>query len=357
MNPDEIKKIMRAKRNKPNERIEYLSTGSTLLNLAFSNKVNGGFRKGLYYYLVGDSSSGKTFMGLTCLAEASQSVRFKDYRFIYDNSENGALMQIEKFFGKKLAERLEPPAKDKEGPVFSSSIEEFYYHVDDAIKQKTPFIYILDSMDSLTSDSEGEKFEEKKNAHRKGKTTAGSYGDGKAKINSQNLRRLMTPLQKSGSILIVIGQTRDNLGFGFKKKTRSGGNAPIFYASMILWSSVYSHIKKVIKGKPRELGVECEVKIEKNREIGALRPVRIQIYHSYGIDDIGSCIDYLIDEGHWSEVKKIIKADEFEFKGKKEALIRLIESKNLQQQLKTIVGDVWSEIEEACQLKRKKRYE
>ena len=87
----------------------YLSTGSTMLNLAMTGSARKGFRTGHYYLFVGDSRSGKTWFCLSCLAEASIDKRFNDYRFIYDNRERGALMDIAYFFGRKAAERIESP--------------------------------------------------------------------------------------------------------------------------------------------------------------------------------------------------------------------------------------------------------
>lgn len=359
METDKIKKLLKPKSNKSSiSSKDYLSTGSTLINLACSGKSIGGFIKGNYFFLVGDSASGKTFLSLTCLAEASINPNFENYRFIYDNSENGALMNLEQFFGKKLAEKIEAPAKDEDGsPSYSSSIEEFYFNVDDAIKQDKPFIYILDSMDSLSSEDEINKFEETKDAFRKGKEVAGSYGDGKAKKNSANLRRLISPLRKTGSILIIINQTRDNLGFGFGKKTRSGGHALRFYACLEIWSSIKSKITKTVKGKKRQLGIECQVQIKKNRLTGKERTITIPIYHSYGMDDTGSCIDYLLEEEHWDIKGNTINAVEFDFKGTKDKLIDHIEKEGLEKDLRMIVGEVWNSIEEQCSIKRKNKYE
>lgn len=356
---------------KPKEKLtanDFLSTGSTLLNCAITGHPERGFAKGKYYFLVGDSTSGKTFLSLTCLAEAARNENFKDHRFIYDNAEDGALMDIEKFFGKKVFQRMAEP---KNG--CSTSIEEFYYNIDDTIKAGKPFIYILDSMDSLTSESEQDKFDETKTAHRKGKTTTGSYGDGKAKKNSSGIRRLLGPLRDSGSILLVLNQTRDNLGFGFEKKSRSGGHALRFYATVEMWSSLIGKIKKTVKGKPRQLGINSLVKLKKNRITGREREVTIPIYHSTGIDDIGSCVDYLIEEGHWinkspkntkkktekrhKKKSKGIYAEEFDFTGTREKLIQMIEEESCEFDLREIVGEVWNEIEEACKIKRKKRYD
>lgn len=338
----------------------FLSTGSTLLNLACSGRVMGGFAKGKYYFLVGDSTSGKTFLSLTCLAEASINPNFKNYRFIYDNAEDGALMDIERFFGSGVADTMEPPAiRENGGAIYSTTIEEFYYHFDDAVKEGKPFIYILDSMDSLSSDEDEKQFYDEKKAYRKSKETTGSYGTSKSKKNSANLRKTLKHLNNTNSILIIISQTRDKIGFGsmFNKKTRSGGHALKFYATIEIWSSVIKKIKKKVKGKDRQIGVNIKIKCEKNRITGQEHTIEIPIYHSFGIDDIGSCVDYLIDEGHWKKSKSSIVASDFDFTGTRDKLIAHIEENEYEKDLRELVGEVWKEIEKACAVKRKFRYD
>jgi len=359
MNTENLKKSLRKQRElTPIVDSDYLSTGSTLLNLACSGRIDGGFLKGHYFFIVGDSASGKTFLSLTCLAEASINPHFADYRFIYDSNECGAMMDIERFFGKAVAERLEPPNKEDGEDKASQSVEEFYYNVDNAVQNEKPFIYILDSMDSLTSEAEVDKFSEKKKAFTQGKETPGSYGDNKAKVNSANLRRLLGPLRESKSILIILNQTRDNLGFGFEKKTRSGGHALRFYATIEIWSSIKGKIDKTVRGKKRTLGIQAKLQIKKNRIVGRERSVVVPIYYSYGFDDIGGCIDYLIEEGFWKE-----KAGNVRVLGmgppatyRKEVLIRKIEEEGLEGDIKQLVQDLWEDIEKECEVKRKKRY-
>ncbi len=350
------KALLRKKRKKKRlSAKDFLSTGSTLLNLACTGNPFRGFAKGKFYFIVGDSISGKTWLSLTCLAEASVNSQFDDYRFIYDNGEDGALMDIKKFFGEGVHQRMERPAKH-----CSFSIEEFYYNVKDAIEDGRPFIYILDSMDSLTSQSEEEKFDKNMKAYRTGKERKGTMTDGKAKVNSAMLRKVIgSPLRRSGSILIIINQTRDRMNaLPFQsKKTRSGGHALHFYATVEMWSSVAGRITKTIRGKKRQLGVYCRIQIKKNRISGREREATIPIYHSYGIDDIGSCVDYLVQEDHWKKRKGLIVASDFDMTITKEKLIRYIEAKNMEKDLKSIVSDVWNEIEEACVIKRKPRYE
>lgn len=343
----------------PLKRKNLLSCGSTLINLACTGRPDGAFVKGMYYLFVGDSNSGKTFLCLTCFAEASIATHFAGYRLIYDNVENGASMDFNKFFGPAVAERVEAPGVDRETkePTSSKSVEDFYDNVWAAIKKKEPFIYVLDSENALTSEAEMEKAEEQREAREKDKDSSGSYGDGKAKYHSSHLRTLLPHLKETGSILIIISQTRDNLGFGFEKKTRSGGRALKFYASLEMWSSVVEKIKKTVKGKPRTIGIVSEVQIKKNRFTGKDRSVTMDIYHSVGIDDTGSCIDYLVQEKHWESSKQgRISAPEFEFEGTRDALIEHIESKELRKDLSSLVAQVWDEIEAACAVKRVSKY-
>ena len=336
---------------------DYLSSGSTMLNLALTDHPNGAFRKGCYYYLVGDSSSGKTFLSCTCLAEAAHNPAFKNHRFIFDDVENGALMDMEKFFGKKMAERLEAPRVIKKENVFSSTIEDFYFHIDDAIEDGRPFIYVLDSMDCLTSEKESTEFNSNKKKVRAGKVQDGSYGDGKAKKNSSGMRTLVNRLKKTDSILIVISQTRDNLGFGHETKTRSGGKALKFYATCEIWSSILGKIEKGVKGKKRNIGKNIQLQTKKNRQTGREGKVETPIYPSYGIDDMEACINYLIEEDHWVSSGQKIKAPELDFEGSQKKLIEKIESEDLESKVRKLVGKIWNDINDACALKRKPRYE
>jgi len=337
-----------------------LSTGSTLLNLACSDLPDVGFLKGGYYYLVGDSTSGKTWLSLTCFAEAAAHEAFKGYRFIFDDVENGALMDLEHYFGKAAAARIEPPSWKGSTPVFSSTVESLYFHLSDLIEAGRPFIYVLDSQDSLTSVSSSKKFKEQQKATEEGEKSAGSFGDGKAKYHSEHLRHVLAGLRKMGSILIIIGQTRDNLGFGFEKKTRSGGKALRFYAHLEIWTSVFKKITKLVRGKPRTVGVRCLAEVKKNRvtgKIGKDRSVEIPIYYGLGIDDVGSCVDYLVAEGHWEKKEKTtIIAKEILFEGSRRELIRYIEEEELEGKVRKITGVVWKAVEAECSPNRKMRY-
>lgn len=336
-----------------------LSTGSTLLNLACTGKPDAGFLAGKIIYLVGDSTSGKTFLSMTCCAEAVRNETFKNHRIIYDNIEDGMLLDTDRLFGEIVGDRIEPPASTEDGPVFSSTIESFYYHVDDAVDNGKPFIYILDSMDGLDSDAADSKFTQLKKAHfrQKGEAAekiAGSYGDNKAKINSQGLRRALKGLRDTNSILIIISQTRDSLS-GYGGKTHSGGRALKFYATLEIWSSVVNPIKKEVADKDREIGVRVKLEVKKNRITGRRSAVQVDIYPEYGIDDTGSLVDFLVEEGFWKITGRTIDTG-LGVVGSRDKVIRKLEENNLLPKVKEQAGECWQSIIEACSLKRKPRY-
>lgn len=342
-----------------------LSTGSTLLNLACSNHYIGGLLKGYYYLFVGDSDSGKTFVSMAMFAEADMNPRFDGYRLIHDNPEDGMLMDLDSLFNERVADRVEPPRKNKKGePIWSDSIESFYYNLDDAIKVGKPFVYILDSMDAITAEADDAKFEEEKKAARKTeekkpddeavKKPTGSYGMAKAKKNSQNLRRVLKGLRKTKSILVIIAQTRDAID-GWEKN-RGGGRALAFYSTMQMWTSIKTKIRKNINGKDRDIGTQVAINVKRNRITGRRSSCMMSIYPSFGIDDIGDCVDYLVEEKKWRKKGNKIVAKSFGLTATREKIIRMIEKDSKENDLRKIVGDCWKEIQEASALKRKNKY-
>jgi RecA/RadA recombinase len=341
-----------------------LSTGCTLINLAITNNWKGGITPGTYYWLCGESASGKSWLVHSILAEAANNPMYDDYRLIYDDAEHGAMMNIESYFGKKLAARYEAPATDAAGlPVNSAMVEDFYDNLDNAVKAGKPFIYVLDSMDSLYHRTDDALFEENKDIRdenkKKGtaKDVKASYGTDKAKYNSQNIKRVVHQLWKTGSILLVITQTRDNItGFG-APKTVGGGRALKFYAHAQIWMKPAGDIKKTVNSIPRIIGSTCNAEVKKNRFTGGRADVDFNIYNSYGIDDLGSCIDYLITEKVIEKSGSTITIPAMELSGLRERVIMDIEENNREDELRQLVGDTWNGINKKTQLQRKPRYE
>lgn len=332
---------------------DFISAGSTLFNLACSDYATGAFAKGSYVLLVGDTDTLKTWSCLTCLAEACQNPAFDNHRLIYNGPEGGAKMNIRKFFGAKLDKRIEIIDP-------SETVESFYYLVDDDLEEGTPFIHILDSITALDSEEDDAKYEEDKKAYNEGTNAKGSYGVSKPKQNSMKIKRMVSKINKSESIVIIINQVRSNIGTSamFKPDVSPGGRALPFYADLQIWMKPGEALKKKVGKFDRQIGHEVKIQIKRSRYTGKKREIIIPVFHSYGMDDIGSCIDYLVKEGHWKQNKQTIVAKELHVSATREKLIAMIENKEgALPRLQKIVGHVWNQIEQASSIKRKRRYE
>jgi RecA/RadA recombinase len=342
------------------------STGLTPLNLACSGNPNYGLAKGIYYNYVGDSSAGKTWLVMTNMAELANDPKFKDYDLIFDNAENGALMNVRQQFGKKLAARIKPLGGTREKPRPSRTLEEFYDRLDALHELGNPYFVALDSMDVLVPRAEFKHLKKAKAAREAGKEEGGSYGTDKARINSARLRVASARLPELGSILVIISQTRHNIGFGsqFNPKTMAGGDALKFYSRVQLWLSVALAESEKFGNEKVKVGQFVKAKITKNHLTGWEGTITFPLFKGVGIDDVGACVDYLVSHGHWNREGKSfnplvgkITVPEWGVKKRREELVRYVEAMDKEDEVRSLVTQVWKDIEVKTTLKRKKRYE
>jgi RecA/RadA recombinase len=323
----------------------FISSGSALLNLALSDQADGGYETGKILNLIGDSSAGKTALALTMLAECANNPEFDEYELILDDVEAALEFDVENIFGNKLSERLTWKGVDEA----SDTVYDFYGNVLKLLNENKKFIYVLDSLDALTTLEDKERGDE----IVKGKDPSGSFKTEKPKALSEILRNLIQRLSKTDSFLVIISQTRDNLGFGaqFTPKLRSGGRALKFYSSYEVWLA----LKGQIKSCERITGNVIQAKVTKNKYTGKIREAEFPLYYDYGLDDLGSCVDFLVTEKVWNNAKKSIDAGEWGTMTQSK-LIQHIEENALQNKVKSLVQDKWLEIEEKIKLKRLKKY-
>lgn len=326
-----------------------LSSGSTLLNLSCTDCAEGAFKTGKIVNIVGDSASGKTLLCLSTLAEACRNPAFDEYNLVFDDSEASMEFDIESLFGEKTAARV-TILQDEDS---AKTVLDFVDHIMHLCKQKKPFIYVLDSMDSITTEAAQNKIQEQ--IEKRG-NAKGTYGVDKPKFLSNVLGDIANKVKALDSIVIIISQTRDNIGSMFAPKTRSGGNALRFYSTLEIWLAVV----ETIKSKGRVIGHKVKSRVKKNKITGKIRDALFGTYYDYGIDDIQSCIDFLIQEGHWKKSKNSIIAPEFkcaEEGASVRTIIKYIEDKHGEKRLCKITEKVWRGIEESIRLDRKKKYE
>ena len=108
--------------------------------------------------------------------------------------------------------------------------------------------------------------------------------------------------------------------------------------------------------KKRQQGIVTSINITKNHLTGKEQSLELSIYHSFGIDEVGSCVDFLIEENHWKKSGGRIKAKEFGKVMFREDLIQWIDQNNKRARLQRLVAKVWETIEDAVAIKRKNPY-
>lgn len=337
-----------------------LKTGYAVLDVHLSGTTRGGYGKGLFVVISGDSSTGKTWLSNTCLAEAVRNEEFDNYDLIFDNIENGNLMDTIYFFGKEVGRRWEPPRGTQKNPIYSVTSQDLYSGLTKRLKQDRKFIYITDSETALFTEQAEARHEENIKMRDKGKKTKASFGMEKAKENSDKLRMIVPKLEKHGSILIIITQVRKQIGVMYgDDRTRDGGLSLGFYAHIELWTRKMGKLKAEIRGKDRHIGQNIEIDIRKNRVNGWLGKIQMPFYFNYGIDELGGCIDYLVDEKHWKKKKGLIYAEELELTMKRDALIDQIQEDGSEGVVRKAVQRCFHAIEKAKRksIHRKPRYE
>lgn len=343
------------------------STGSTLLNLAMTDDPYGGWPMSRMCNLIGDSSSGKTFLYLSSLAEAANNPKFDDYLLIYDDVEFAMTFDIPRLFGRKLAARLCAPYYLNKKPVYSTTIEQCWGFISALLASGRPFIYGLDSVDALSTNAAQTRAQNNAKAQVKAvdkqedpAALEGSYGVEKPKILSNMLQDITSELSRTNSAFIAISQTRDNINpltARMVPKTRSGGRALKFYATHEMWLAHKENIQHA--GTKRKIGDLTIAKVTKNKVTGKQRNVPLSLYYDYGVDDITQCVSFLVENGALAMEKQTIQGMElFGVNGTMATLVKVIEENpEYLHKLRVETGRAWNAIEEAIKLHRKPRYE
>jgi len=275
------------------ERI-YFPTGSTLMDLAVGGGEAIGFGMGYEAGTIvrdwGGSGATKTFKACETLAASRH--KFKDkFKWVYDDTELGNTFSEDMWGFKILPE-------NKKDRTCSKTVERWEYNITKALEtvaEDESLIYILDSLDGLSSDEmEARKAARHAKYDKDDEFEDGTFGGAAAKFLSQEgMRGLSARLAQKNALLYVISQERDNIGArAFQKKNRlGGGRAVTFYET----SRVYSHMisEDLRNGLP--YAAIIEIKAEKTRHPRPRASIFVPTIYDYGVDDVGANIDFLFD--------------------------------------------------------------
>jgi len=267
---------------------ETFPTGSDLLDLVVGGGQRYGYPAGRIVNIVGDKSSGKTFLACELIAASYYKWREK-FRWVYDDAESGFTFNTQDLYGFDVI-----PADKR---YKSRTVEEWACNVRlflDSLKSDEIGIYVLDTLDGLSSQQIHARSEERfKNFKTKGDATVkGSYQMEAAKFLSQEFFRELTFLvEQKKVLLVIISQVRDKIDSLFNEQTRSGGRALDFYAHTVLWLST---MQKVVK-KDRVVGVVVKALTKKSKTPRPFRSCILTLLFDYGVDNVGSNVDFLYD--------------------------------------------------------------
>jgi recombination protein RecA len=338
---------------KTNPTVELISSGSDLLDCA----LGGGFPLGKVINIIGDKSSGKTLLVCEAIAKALKQYN-DDIELFYDDTEAGFSFDTNEIWGFDMPVLLDSDGEDDCSETVEDLISSVKGRLKPFLDSKKPCVYIVDSLDGLTSESEIEHADKREEAREKGTKQTGTYGTQKAKLLSEFFRLIKNDLKDSNCLLIIISQIRDKINGTYgKKTTRSGGRALDFYCSQIIELTEVEKLEETRKGQKRKVGVRIRANVSKNKIAKPFRQAEFQILFDYGVDNIDSnlcCFFDLITET--GRTKKAVKVewDGKEFKSRSD-LIKYIEDNNQEESLLFDVQQKWNSIEEDFKPQRKKK--
>ena len=301
----------------------YYTTGLDLLDLVVGGGEGMGFPGGYIVNFVGDKSAGKTALAIETLVANKVKIG-KAFHPNHDDAESGCTFDTKRMYNVDLY-------GDKE-PRKSKTVEEMDANIGlwlEELGKKGLGIYVVDSLDGLSDEDKEERAEARMDLMEKGKTVKdpGTYGAGAPKFLSQEFfKTKAAALQDKDALLIIVSQVRENLNAGMfgKKLKRSGGKALDFYCHTCLWLSTVRKITRKVGDESRVVGVVVEAKTDKSKTPRPYRSCRFSFYFDYGLDNIGTNLDYLFDlRGDDGDLTKDAQA--VAWKGKAAGLGELLE--------------------------------
>ena len=257
----------------PTDIREFLSTGSSILDLAISNRPNGGIAVGRITEINGLESSGKSLLGAHILAETQK----KDGVAVYIDTETAVSEEFLKVIGVDSQKMLYLHLETVED-IFEA-IEEIVTKVRESDKNRLVTI-LVDSVAAAST-----KFEIEADFDKDG------YATHKAIIISKALRKITQMIGRQRVALVFTNQLRQKLGVMFGDPyTTSGGKALPFHASTRIRLKNKGQIKD---SKNNTLGMNITAQVIKNRLGPPLRRADFPLYFDKGIDDKASWLQVM----------------------------------------------------------------
>ena len=284
----------------PTDIKEFISTGSSILALAISNRPNGGIAVGRITEINGLESSGKSLIGTHILAETQK----KGGLAVYIDTETSVSREWLETIGIDVQNLLY---------LHVETVEDIFECIENIITKiresdRDRLVTIL--VDSLAAAST--KVEMEADFDKDGWATA------KAIVISKAMRKITQMIGRERVALVFTNQLRQKLGVMFGDPwTTSGGKALPFHSSTRIRLKNMGQIKDT---KKNTLGMKARAQIIKNRLGPPLRHADFNLYFDSGIDDKGSWLQVMKDHklvkvaGAWYTIK--FEGEDIKFQSK-----------------------------------------
>ena len=257
----------------PTDIKEFISTGSSVLDLAISNRPNGGVAVGRITEINGLESSGKSLIGTHILSETQK----KGGIAVYIDTETSVSREWLETIGVDVQNLLYLHVETVED-IFQC-IENIVTKIRESDRERLVTI-LVDSLAGASTKVEMEADFEKD-----------GWATSKAIIVSKAMRKITQMIGRERIALVFTNQLRQKLGVMFGDPwTTSGGKALPFHSSTRIRLKNMGQIKDTAKNV---LGMKCRAQIIKNRLGPPLRHADFNLYFDSGIDDMGSWLTVL----------------------------------------------------------------
>jgi recombination protein RecA len=285
----------------PTDLTEWVSTGSSTLDLAISNRPNGGLPVGRIAEFTGLEAAGKSLIMAHLLANTQK----KGGLAVYIDTENALSEEFLKAIGVDVSNMLYIPLE---------TIEDIFEAIENIRKSSKDRLVtiVVDSIAGATT-----KIELDADYDKDGWATT------KAILMSKAMRKITNMIGKQRILLAFTNQLREKMGAMFGDKyTTSGGKALGFHASVRVRLQSVGKLKTKIGSKETVVGVETEATVTKNRLGPPYKKAKFEIYFDSGINDLGSWFTLLKEygvvngSGAWYTLVREDTGEEIKFQAK-----------------------------------------
>ena len=268
---DQVAFFLDGRESTPTDFTDFISTGATMLDVAISNRPNGGIAVGRITELTGLEGSGKSLIGAQMIANTQK------------RGGVGVLIDTETAVN---AEFFKAVGIDMNKLVYVQlqTVEEIFDAITTIIEEVRKDPKKRDKLVTIVVDSVAAASTKKEMEADFGKD---GYATDKAIIISKAMRKITGLLGRERIALVFTNQLRQKMNaMAFSDPwTTSGGKAIAFHASTRLRLSL---LGKISNSSGDVIGVKVKANVVKNRLGPPHRTAEFEIYFNRGIDDLGS---------------------------------------------------------------------